>query len=234
MSVENDIFPTVSVDRSYANLVSDIDVDLAAITEYLRTKGLSDSEIMSLSIAFSGTTAEEQGANGLFNKQEKRISLHQRPIDEHTSVKMTKTLVHELEHFAVIFDDEFQVLLKEYYAGMAQTIVNEMEQGVVGSSLAIGERAMKQLGELGSTVFRTDQHEASWKTVSKDVIGLGMSALSLVGMVGLDLLISRRLASTHAKKDAEVYKNNPDEIRAHAVADDYSGQPLVSIEKIET
>lgn len=231
MSVENDIFPTVSVDRSYANLVSNIDVDLAAITEYLRTKGLTDSEIMSLSITFTGTTARKQGANGSFNKQDKRISMHQRPIDNDTSAKITKTLVHELEHFAVLFDDEFQELLKEYYTRMAQTIVNEMEQGVVGSSLATGERAMKQLGELGSTVFRTDQHEASWKSVPKDLIGLGMSALSLVGMVGLDMLVSRRLASTHAKKDADIYKNNPDEIRAHNVANDYSGQLLVSIDK---
>ena len=229
MSIESDVFPTVSVDRSYGELVGDIDIDLASITEYLRAKGLSDSDIMSLTIAFTGATAKKQRANAVFNKQHRRISMHQRGIDDDISSRMTNTLVHEFEHLTALFDDEFQKLLKEYNSGIAQTIVNEAEQGVIGFTLAAGEKAMTQLGEFGSAVAKNHYVEASWKTVPRDVAALGLLSLAGVGMASLGVLTSHRLRSIHTKKDAEIYKHDPDEIRASQAAAEYEGVPLVRI-----
>lgn len=231
MSTESDVFPIVSVDRSYGELVGDIDIDLASIADHLKSKGLSDIDIRELSIVFTGVNALAQGENGSFNKIQKRIALHQREVNEDVDMNVTKTLVHELEHYAALFDDEFVHEVQDFKRSMAVEMVNRHENGAMGSLLEKVQKGLHETAEFGLSFSHPRQVEASWKTLPRDLVSLGVLALSELGVTVSGVIINSRLKAIHKKMDVHIYKNNPDEIRARQAAADYTGPLLVTFKQ---
>jgi len=117
--------PTVAVDRRYAELVTDLEIDAEEIAEYLRERGLSEEEIGQLTINYSvdaqkGSSFNEKGRTlGHYLLSEKTIQLYRPEVlfsykaplfqgsDEVLAIdsgvvterKVNATLIHELEHY---------------------------------------------------------------------------------------------------------------------------------------
>jgi hypothetical protein len=160
---EASVFPTVSIDTSYSGLVDSIDVDLEAITAHLRVKGMTDQEILGLSIHFAKETPLEASnvdntlLYGEYSGSYKRIEIYRPddltsytgPItadseyimnintDKIANHETTGYLVHELEHFILDDHEETEALEKAHRDSMKGEFVKKGTVSTLGH-LALG------------------------------------------------------------------------------------------------
>jgi hypothetical protein len=148
-----DVFPTVSFDVSYKNLVSNVDIDLLELTGYLRSKGLDDESISRLSIIFTGQTIHDDTKQknnftlGSFEPATSTILVNQSPLilaayrkyaedSEAPTIlevscagkansTITNTLVHEMAHYVNSFDEKVLVDNAIYFADYRKELLKK-------------------------------------------------------------------------------------------------------------
>lgn len=112
-----EVFPAVSIDRAYGDKVSDIDIDIAGITDFLRERGARDEDISKLSIhigrgQLNGVTRGEH-AQGRYRHRKKTIETNlihtlRGASGDWAEEQHSDTLRHELEHFISHHDEDME------------------------------------------------------------------------------------------------------------------------------
>lgn len=231
--LNSEVFPAVSFDLSYAKLVDSIDIDLDLLTEHLRTKGLSDQQIIDLKITFTGVTAEKAGKKkndrlfGAFLRYDDHISIHQLDINPDFDEHVTDTHVHETEHYVATFDEEAQTELRNYLYGINSRFVEEAKSGMAGNLLLVSRKVSGRLAAIGSSI---KSHEAnlSFKSIPRDIAAIALlSAAAFSNRIANDA-VNRKVSALYEKNDQKIYRDNPDEIRAREEAKKYAGGLMVS------
>jgi len=237
------IFPTISVDRSYGESTTHFDVDLEAITEYLRSRGLSDNEISDLSIHFSAEENRSKthtGTNRTFGRyifDKKHIDMYRPQTlfgysvsvneesgktmyvngDHFTNDEMSSTLVHEFEHYIDDISGELDDEVKEHQnAFKKQAKKITIKRGLSGLAITGGIIGAHQLASpLVSDAIEAQGGDSTWS-------GLAMTALG----VGAAIIASRRnskaMARDFSKLHQTSYQHSPIELKARAAEETYS------------
>jgi hypothetical protein len=156
---EASVFPTVSIDRSYGELVDSIEIDLEAITAHLRAKGMTDEEILGLSLHFAKETSVEASHDdgyrlyGKYLRDDKTIEMYKPdnlfsftgPItadskdimninsDKRAGSETTGHLVHELEHFVLDDDNETKVIERAHRESIRNEFIKKSAVSALGT-----------------------------------------------------------------------------------------------------
>jgi len=210
-----DVFPAVSVDRTYGEQVDFLDIDLALITEYLRARGVGDERIKELDIKLIAQTKKtSDGTRLLQGEYEHGITaiwlfMPAYAIEHSTSFvdengkpvtftyevadtqgeDFTRILIHELEHFISMGEPDYEQRKNAFFDEIFEQYTQEVYPKGFRTSLAMAVVAF-----IGAKYFEHKMNE-------------------------------------HVKKDRDNrYRNNPEEVRAWQAADTYVGDSLVKIQ----
>jgi len=247
-----DVFPTFSMDRSYSDRLESIDIDLGAITQLMREKGMSDDEIMELSIYITDETMNVDFSSspvaGRYFRDENKIVLYKLNTFLSSSVvyessdgkttaasfdgnamltdRVTKTLVHELEH-AILARDEAMIESNEAYV---EGVIEQYGEKVS----YLKKKRIAQLG--GAAVILAGALIA--RNIWDDAAVQVASVLSLPAYaVGVRAHSRRRQKKTITQlknNKYEIYINRPEEQQARKAADDYDGTLFAITQKEKT
>jgi len=127
-----EVFPTIIVAAEYGSHVSDLDVDLNQVTDYLRHGGLNDNQILDTTIEFSSVHSKiekqtEQFGEYKHKKQQIRLFGSKESIvlgyevgaddqiNNSISESLSRTLTHELEHRIAAYDPQTKKAVKKHY-----------------------------------------------------------------------------------------------------------------------
>ncbi len=118
-----DVAPSVSFDVRFRNIAENLDLDLPYLTDYLRSRGLSDELIQGLSIEFSATVTLDDpdsstaGIEGQYLYEQRKCRVYLANItlmvinaakkgqeseewaDDNIQSEAIETLAHEVEHY---------------------------------------------------------------------------------------------------------------------------------------
>jgi hypothetical protein len=235
--VSPEAFPTVSVDRSYADALSSIDVDAMEIAAYLRERGMSDDDIGALTIHFSSEISREKSSQGTYRtagRYQDESSLvtiyrpsvlfsYKAPIAEGSKEKLVvsgdtftnelvnETLVHELEH-SLDFKTEVMVEVNgQHYKNMQERLTKRLRKiGIkAGMALATAYGAMTLGNHLTSEAIEAQGGDA---TASGFAFTGGTLALAALATIGA----RRKMVKEADRVNREAYLSSPLEIKARA------------------
>jgi hypothetical protein len=215
-----EVFPVISVDTAYGEVVDSLDVNLAKVVDYLKDGGFSNEEIGQLSIHFSAENMQSEDGlrvtQGNFIKDEQVINLFYlnqlvknskcgNPFWDYAENRlMSSTLIHELEH-AVATKDEVQQEKNACY----DRLVDEKRHSILGKSAVLSVLSCAGTAAMGAELYYSMAIE------NHPNIAIPYS----VGVAALSLLAGDRAGKAFKKKKLtneylhEVYLNRPEEIR---------------------
>ena len=237
------VHPTISVDRSYADSVIHFDVDAEAVTEYLRSRGMSDEAINELTIHFSAeakrntTYAETYRTLGQHHFAEKHIDMY-RPktlfgysvaVDEngsrtmyvsgdhYTNEEMSSTLIHELEHYLDAdsgdLEDDMVAHQGEFKKQAKKITIKRTLSGLAITGGIIG--AHQLASPVVSDAIEAQGGDSTWSRWAMTALGVGAA-----------IIASRRTNKAMAKDFAQLqqtsYQHSPIELKARAAEETYS------------
>jgi hypothetical protein len=215
-----EVFPAISMDKLYGEVVDNFDVDIAKISDYLKNSGLSNEEIEQLSIHFSAESKQDESGNlvtmGNFEKDEQQINIfyldqliktskYSDPSkDLAQNELMSKTLVHELEH-AVSMKDEIQ---QERNSDYDKSVDNQIDM-VFKKSAIVGTMSSVATASFGLGLrYVTAMGNYSHITIP---YSMGAGVLSLI--VGTYVMCAFEKRKINDSYWHEVYLNRPEEVR---------------------
>lgn len=216
-----DISPSINVSTSYGHYLNSFDVDVNGIVHYLRTKGVSDEQIESLTIDFSDIEKTVGGKHNLLGEYDVNtdaITLY--PVETLRSMSrnkfyaydtvstdsINKTLVHELEHKIAKYDADLQDKNVRWRKKMARKVV-----AILGWRFAAG-------AGLSMAIISSPLNDV---LTSVGMNGTSSKVVELAGAVCIGLAVSSNLIE---KADVDKHKhyayiNEPEEKYVREVAD---------------
>jgi len=250
-----DVFPTVVVGCEYGKDVEAIDIDLQSVTSYLREKGMSDKQILGLTIDFTDKVREpvpnrkdlSTVSHGEYFEDPDRVVVYRPEIQKQSTINIRKpdgkkyrvtfgidetleadvndTIVHELEHFILKEDDALKQQNIDYRSEKIKEYVGRVTY------------TKKQMVLLASGALAPGLVIASVAELNDAANGeaelLGMMfGLALIGVDGMRRIIT--LLKIMRDESYNLYLNKPEEILARKAASEYSASNLIKIEPIKT
>lgn len=236
-------FPAVSVDREYTELVSDFDVDIEAVAEYLRERGLNENEIGALSIHYSASIQSRKSKSipqrllGVYDPKHKAIEVFRPEVlfsynaplaegakqkmringDTVTNEAMSTTLIHELEHY---LDDTNEVHSRQGEAHR-RAYVSEWRKmylkntGVFFVGTGALYLAKSRIGDVVADSIESTGGDANWSSIA-----LWSAWVASAGLIGAR--VRRKIRNEGENMSAKAYRTSPTEIRARAAESEHT------------
>lgn len=242
-------FPTIIIDRTYGAVVDNFDINLSGLTEHLRAKGLSDEEITHLTIEFTGDDGitehgryitREQGA---YTKGSNKIEVNQ-PTDFFTytapythdpkrtavvssdarvSFRVTKTVVHEVEHYIQDFDEELQHEVDELSEKSKKLFLKRQTRKGRAAIIAIG--VMNFVAWSSFNLVHANE-ELSEKGIDDPIsLGIIVGGVAMSGIIIANYIRGLKRDIYHTR--GRFYEESPAELGARDAAYSYNGEQLV-------
>ena len=204
----SETFPTVAVGIKYQDIVDNFDINLDEITNYLRSRGLSDAQITETKILFSDEPCprDDKGYTlGIYNDRSKTITIYRDDGEMHdldgqnddfsrASTMINKVLTHELEHRVASFDIKQKKLNRKYKL----------------------KRDLFSLRSLSSIAFSGGLGVGAY-TIYNSYIRPEPTLLEVIAIAGLPGIIALKSVNHIFKnKIFQEYVNSPEEKRARS------------------
>ncbi|MCA9337970.1 hypothetical protein KC949_00300 [Candidatus Saccharibacteria bacterium] len=219
MQERNLAYPAVSVSRDYGEYVDSIDIDVCAIADYLRARGISEDEIENLNIHFSGeevrvgvdryqlasydhsqnyicmNSLEEIRRSHLINHARERSAMEK---------FLSRSMVHELEHKIARYNENLKQIADDYSRKVKlKTYFNAAVPLVAGGGAGTAVLSMNFMNEAASQVQNA-----------------GVMVMQLFCAASLGTAVYKKLSQKfRVPTPQEVYDNDPEELYVESIAD---------------